>query len=910
MQDEFGFLHPNESGMYVYKSLLGRAECGHNKFGDVWKIGITKDYIYFLERHHLFRLSKKSLKDSIQGIHTDHTNTRFHNLFKGRKDHLFVHQVDVGLMEIDSDSLHLVVNGEFFRKDLLAGVLPFMDDEWLVVTRKRGLYIYSDRGQIRPFKTNVDDLLCSSQLYHAIRLSDGNFAIASKYGGLFIISAKGKLVQQIDETVGLANNTVWSVFEDAKQGLWLSLNEGITYVDYVSPFTNVDERNGLKGSIHDIIRHNGKIYITTNYGLFVSGTNGSGPGRIHFTQVPGINTSGWDMLSAWNSLFIAANSGIFQLKENRTQLLFTYDPWGFYQSRLDSRRIYIGLASGVASFYVHKDGSLQNEGKIHGIDIEARTIAEDDRGNLWVASSYQGVLRASSIAGYFNSGSAPQITHFDESSGLPENMFVLLSDGNNEMLFSTPNGVYTFNEAENHFSLNSDFMELNQKKLDDETYMLVQPDAAGNMWSHIGQKIVLNQPSANGIYHLIDSLFQGIPEEEIQCIFPDGYQIVWFGHRNGILKYDKSIPSQTDRGFKTLIREAILNNQTVLSGNQSGSYRTHIPKIEYSSENMLRLKFAAPFYLSPEKTVYQYQLENFDRSWSTWAFETQKDYTNLPHGEYTFRVKAKNVFGQIQEAMPYSFVILPLWYQTGWAYLVFFLILIGMVIFLSRSLIAYSHSNALLEHQRREEQRRSTEEAIRSQVAANFHDELGTRITRISLFSEILREELPDASATAQGYLGKISQNTNRLYDETRDFIWQLDPQKDTLTDFIARMKTFGDELFENTTIQFEVEQQVEEPNRIKLEMDQRRNLIWIMKEAMHNALKYAECKNVVLKISDSQQHIQFFLNDDGIGFSAENGSDGIGLKNMRQRAEKIKADLEINSIPDEGTKIMLSINL
>jgi len=908
LQDDFGYLDHDESDKLVYKSLIDRVVCNHGEFGDIWKIGITSDHIYFLERHHLLRLSKKDLADSTLSILALHTETRFHNLFEGQDNQFFVHQVDVGLMQTNADSLLLIVNGDFFKRDLLAGVLPMADNNWLVISRKRGLFVYSENGQIDRFQTNFDDLLINSQPYHAIRLRDDNFAIASKYGGLFIISSEGVLVQHIDEDVGLANNTVWSVYEDTQQGLWLSLNKGITHIDYKSPFTTIDERNGLKGSIHDIIRHNGKIFITSNYGLFVAEANVSKPGRLHFSQVRGINTSGWDLLSAWNTLFIVANSGIFILNGNQAQLVFKYDPWEFYQSNFDPRRIYIGLASGVASFYIQEDGSLKNEGKIPGIDIEARTVMEDDEANLWVASSYQGVLKAASINDYFESGAKPVVNIYDETNGLPKNMLAFLAEGAKDLLFSTPMGIYKFDQKKSSFSLNPDFTGLNKKKQVDETYMVAQKDGSGDVWSHVGQRIVLNKHTNDGKYSLIDTAFWGIPEEEIQCIYPDGEQFVWFGHRNGVIIYDKNNQRSTDSEFNVLIRETVLNSKVILPSNQSDSYKNQVPEIQYSSDNLLRFKFAAQFYKHPEKTLYQYRLENFDRTWSAWTNEIQKDYTNLPYGNYTLLVQAKNVFGIVEAAQPYSFIILAPWYQNTWAYTIFFLLLIGMLVFLSRSLIAYSRSNALLEHQRLEEQRRSTEESIRSQVAADFHDELGTRITRISLFSEILRGELPDASATAQGYLGKISKNADRLYDETRDFIWQLDPQKDTLADFITRMKTFGDELFENTDIQFDLDQQVENPIQIKLDMDQRRNLIRIIKEAMHNALKYAKCKNVILKISATQESIYLILSDNGIGFTVDNGNDGIGLKNMQQRAEKIKANLNIDSQQGKGTQIRLSI--
>ncbi len=91
------------------------------------------------------------------------------------------------------------------------------------------------------------------------------------------------------------------------------------------------------------------------------------------------------------------------------------------------------------------------------------------------------------------------------------------------------------------------------------------------------------------------------------------------------------------------------------------------------------------------------------------------------------------------------------------------------------------------------------EEKMRSKVAADFHDELGNRITKISLFSEILKSDKEKTSAKTREYLNKINDNASNLYNETRDFIWHLDPQKDTLHDLAIRLKTFGDELFDET---------------------------------------------------------------------------------------------------------------
>ncbi len=909
MQNELGYLHADSSGKFAFTSLRPKIKCLDSNFGDIWKTVVTDEAVYFLERHHLFRFPKKTLGDTLKTIHPVKGKTRFHNLFKGPGNDVFVQQMDVGLLKTEGDTVRLMKNGEFFKNDLLAAVLPFNQTDWLVITRSRGLFVYSD-GLIRPFNTDCNALLRNNRLYHAIRLQDGNLALASKYGGLFILSPQGNLLQKIDQSVGLADNTVWSVFQDANQGLWLSMNKGIAFVDYASPFTTFDERSGIKGSVHDVIRHKGKLFITTNYGLFLSEPDPLIPGRIHFKKVPGINTSGWDMLSAWNTLFICANSGIYHLQGNQAHLLFKYDPWVFYRSITDPRRIFIGLASGVASFYRTDTGTFKDEGIIPGIDMEARTLAEDSTGNLWVASLFHGVLHTTALPGYFTANKLPGIRHFTSQNGLPAQASTLLFDYKKQTLFSTSSGIFRYDLARDRFRPSEAFHLLNRKKQTDRNEMLASADEDGNVWNQIGQRIVLNRPSKTGQFTLMDTLFWGIPEQDFQCIYPEGKKTVWFGHRNGLFKYDKTKKFGDTSDFKTVIREVLLNNHIRLPDIHSKTYLAHIPQIKYTANNMLRFQFAAPYYIHPGQIVYRYQLQNFDHNWSEWSPEAQKDYTNLPSGAYTFRLKAKNAFGQIREADTYSFIITPPWYRTTWAYFLYFLLFAVFVAALSRILISYSHSKALTELRRKEEQRRQTEEAIRSQVAADFHDELGTRITRISLFSEILKKDLGNVSDSAQGYLQKISKNADRLYDETRDFIWQLDPQKDSLLDFISRLKSFGDELFEDTDIQFELKNVIDSPEHIKLEMDQRRNLIRIIKEALHNALKYARCKNVIIEIFKQNRLLSFIVQDDGAGFSPESKSDGTGLQNMRIRAQKIKADFELQSEPNTGTRIKVSIEI
>ena len=141
-------------------------------------------------------------------------------------------------------------------------------------------------------------------------------------------------------------------------------------------------------------------------------------------------------------------------------------------------------------------------------------------------------------------------------------------------------------------------------------------------------------------------------------------------------------------------------------------------------------------------------------------------------------------------------------------------------------------------------------------------------------------------------------------------FIWHLDPKKDTLHDLAIRLKTFGDELFDETNTNFEFYTNDDVIKKIRLQMDWRQHILRIFKEAMHNVLKYAEGENVKLSISAANGSATIELADDGRGFDLNGQSDGEGLKNMKNRASAIQSDLIIKSKPQKGTSIRLEINL
>ncbi|MEJ2543464.1 MAG: two-component regulator propeller domain-containing protein [Calditrichaceae bacterium] len=318
-------------------------------------------------------------------------------------------------------------------------------------------------------------------------------------------------------------------------------------------------------------------------------------------------------------------------------------------------------------------------------------------------------------------------------------------------------------------------------------------------------------------------------------------------------------------------------------------------------QNYFSFEFAALDFSTPARNRYAYMLMGLDKEWIHSGTRRFAGYTRLDGGKYLFRVKGTNGDGVWNETgTSIRIIITPPFWKTLW-----FKVLLVLMIASGITLIIIYRIRRLLKLKAIEQ---AAEEKMRSKVAADFHDELGNRITKISLFSEIIKNNFEENIDNALEYLDKINENARNLYNETRDFIWHLDPKKDTLADLVIRLKSFGEELFEGTDITFRFVNLIKDAEQIHLSMEWRQHILRIFKEGMHNSLKYSKCSDVKLIIKKDDNKIILELSDDGIGFDPSEIRESNGLINMRNRAQAIQARIDILSSPGEGTQIILTL--
>lgn len=224
-----------------------------------------------------------------------------------------------------------------------------------------------------------------------------------------------------------------------------------------------------------------------------------------------------------------------------------------------------------------------------------------------------------------------------------------------------------------------------------------------------------------------------------------------------------------------------------------------------------------------------------------------------------------------------------------------------LAILLAISSIAYlSNRNKL--------KRFEEEQKLRNHIAADLHDEIGSTLSSISILSEIVSLQQKNGNFKPE-IMEQVSNDSRKVIEKMDDIIWTINPENDSIQNLETRLKTFAIPLFESKDIQFNFNFS-KEIEKLKIDMGKRRDIYLIMKEAINNLIKYSQCKNASISANISKNQLELIVEDDGIGFDTTAESNRNGLRNMKNRAEKIGGEFKIDSEINKGTIMTLCVNI
>ncbi|HEX2963157.1 MAG TPA: two-component regulator propeller domain-containing protein [Ignavibacteriales bacterium] len=771
------------------------------------------------------------------------------------------------------------------------------------------------------FKKNPGDRSSISQnnIWKIYEDKKGVIWIGTLGGGLnrIVEDSRGKIgfvkyQYSAREPFSISHNYIWSIFEDRSGVLWVGTDIGLNMYDSRKEKfrlfqNNPFNPNSLSGNEVTAIcgNNSGRIWIGTRNGL-----NMYEPRRdnyVHYTSMPGKS----------NSL---STNYIRSLYEDRTGILWIgtngggIDEFNIRLNRFRHHKVSLGQNSisdnNVTAIHEDREGTLwvgtlsglnkydRNKGSFTHYLNDPRNpsslshnyvcfICEDKYGRLWIGTLGGGLNRFDK-----NTGKFTRFQFEPARNNVLSNNYVwtIMEDniaGEDILWIGTNDGL-------NRLNLRTNSVTVYKEKdgLPNNVIYGILKDCNGSLWLStnkgiskfdLKRKIFRNYSPGDGLQSY---QFNG------GAFFKNSSGEMFFGGINGLNSFYPDSVKDNRVIPPIVITNFLIFNKPVKPGEDSPLKKsvteTSEIKLDYN-QSVFSFEFAALHYSNPTENQYAYKLEGFDKNWNYSKTRRFATYTNLDPGTYTFRVIGSNSDGVWNNyGTSLKIIIAPPYWKTWW-----FISLCFLLVFCIIWLIFAVRMRHLLAIER-----------LRLKISADLHDDIGTRLTEISMLSDIAcamndQKESTEIKETVKK-VGSIARN---LIDNMSDIIWLINPKKDSLNELFLKLHDSYEEIFSYSQILLHINN-AEFLEQIKLPIEYRKHLYLIFKEALNNALKYSRCTEISINTQVNGKILDITLYDNGIGFDIGKPSCGNGLGNMKARAEQINGTLRIQSKPGEGTMI------
>ena len=801
-------------------------------------------------------------------------------------------------------------------------------------------------------------------LYSISKGANDNIWIGSEYNGLYGYNTKTKnwkhFIPDRGRKFSLQHDGINVCLEDNAGNLWIApIGDGIYYYEVASGKFYYSDKP--KTEINSFIRDkSGKIWLTCDdIGLFtydpinkkiaivrndaekkdllrsnfIVGFYPAGPNEFYFNGMNGV----------YRFNTVTKNISPFKILENGKDI---FDGNANWMVRQDSKGIFwICTVNGLVTydpqnkthhFYRHIENDTTS------LSAQPNSFVEDNNGKIWISTFGGGLDLLDRNTGKFKAFKA----HSGKNS-IGTNFIQGMIKDSRGMIYigSWSGGLIQFNPATEIFKVFTHRPSNPNSISGDITWPLLE-DKNGFIWvGTVGGGLNVFDPSTERFRAF--TMNDGLPSNAVVSMINDNDGNTWIGTYHGLSlcklpkdPFDKSskisfrnydtsdgLPSNdmyfwgchkepdgtlyfstNNEGFFYFNPHDLKDNDLIPSVNITGFALMNKPvnaddsgsilklPIEFTKEiklsykqNIISFSFAALNYIHPEKNKYAYMLEGYDKDWIiTDASKRFANYTNLDPRKYVFKVKATNNDGKWNETpTELTVIITPPFWKTIW----FRFLAVFLAFSLLYAFYRYRIGQILLLQR------------IRNRIAADLHDDIGSTLNSISVFSEVAKKD----NAKREHALAMIGESSRKIVESMSDIVWSINPENDSFDKIIFRMRSFSYNLLKLKKIEcsFSVDESL---SGIKLPMEKRRNFYLIFKESINNLVKYSQAQHASILISREHAGITCLIRDDGIGFDTTKEYIGNGLSNMRKRAKDIDAGLSIESITGQGTTVELNL--
>lgn len=754
-----------------------------------------------------------------------------------------------GLVIVKNDSLTILDKSNGLAADLIWSILS-VGDSIIYVGTNFGINKIKD-GKITLLKDNV--------AVYKIHKTQNDLIYFATNNGIFIESKNN--LYNLNKNNGLISNDLWTLTEDVNGFIYLGTNgNGISVYDPKEYFTNFSKDFGLLDEkIISITEDNfGNQYWGSKSGLlkivdykvntFIKGEN--------------LRSSIIDVIYKKENgeILVGTKSGLKTIKNN-SLVNYVNDPQ-VNENEIFSitvgvkSEIYLGTRFGVFSIFKNEVKRLSQFDSITSNFI--MSILAVDSNKIYFGSFDKGLF-------ILENDSLKNLT---KNNGLSENIINCLEPmGEGKILIGTQNGL---NILWNDIVIDTIDM---RKGLSNNVIADINFDKNGRLFI-----------STNKGLNILDNIYKSpfsvrtLTQKDgliyDNCIknasYIDKFGNLLIGTSKGVSLYK---PNKDE--INKIPPKIHLSGLEIFNEPYSLSELSKTHKLNYN-QNYIKFFYTGINLSSPHKIKYQYKLTGVDNDWVE-SNENSIQYTSLDKGNYNFKVKARNEWGYWSEPVSLAFTINPAWWETWW----FRLIVISSLGFLLWLAFQY-RLNYLLKLER-----------LRTKIASDLHDEVGSLLTQISINVDSLSYTKDEEKRKEKSNF--IRAKSSEVINMMSDVIWSIDSRNDNMESLVDRIHNFAQNFLSQKDIVLYFTSDIEDNQKL-LKIDFRQNVIMIVKEAINNAVKYSECSQIDVNISYKSNLFELIVKDYGRGFDIENVKIGNGLKNIKMRSETIGGKIEFMS--------------
>ena len=874
----------NPSGLYYFYADKTTRFVGDNNGSLIVATELLADKldnIWGLSKHHLFKIT---------GSHVENINVA------GKGD-----TITAITLNKDGDILATVIN---------KGIFCLKNNKWV----------------------NIVPLALPKSTYVA------QFIVGTNYGDPIYISTGTEVLSVQNHIAKKLNidfkkdgvNMIYCITRDNSNGLWIGTNKGAYYFNNNS-LKYFNESNGFTdNTVYDIFKD------FDNHIWF--GTNGAGVFRfdgdsfLMFNQTQGITepilqladdkdnnilmTGGNKLMEYNRKKIIPIKIPLVDSTNNMFRCLYT-DPekntwivtqkqlWKknganftcFYPRNKTDTRIYFNavLQDQLKTFWaVASDGCYYWDDefkKISGINLQCTSLIEIGRDSI-LAGTRNSIFLVKN----------KKLDHHFNAVFLKSSNIMCLKYYKGRIYVGTiDNGLFIWDIH------GGPVIHLNEKNgLSSTSVYSIDVDKNDVLWIGTGREVNKFKIKADGILQkIINGDIGSLVLECNQDALLFNNNQVWIGTTKGVYVFKNDLTLNTFTAPYTTIQNVLFyDKQTVNYSYKNGYKEPQNLKLPFNNSH-ITISFNGIYLKNPGSVSYSYKLWPLDTRFCSPVNNNVVDYPSLPPGSYVFYVKSYNLTGASSNIASFSFEITPAYYQT-----VIFKVAIIVLAFLI-GISIWKYLNVREEKKRRliAQLRLEEQVKIRRQTAEDFHDDLGNKLTRINVLSEILYKKIDRGFSDQIKLIDQIKENADALFAGSKHILWALDPENDRLSEVMLHIKEFGIDLFLNTAISFTPNLTDHTFKEITLPMGYGRNIIMILKELFNNALRHSGAKNVKASaFLTEDNNICIITEDDGKGFDMTTIKNGNGMRNIINRAKKLNGTIETKSSVGEGTTVTLVI--